>query len=88
MGFEELFYKASHDSQANLHSDPIRACQYSPHSAVRNKICVLSVHDSGALCKFDLRTKSGGKVYSPEKNGICIQGPALSLHIHPEKSLW
>ena len=60
--------------QANLHSDPIRACQYSPHSAVRNKICVLSVHDSGALCKFDLRTKSGGKVYSPEKNGICIQG--------------
>lgn len=73
--------------QANLHSDPIRACQYSPHSAVRNKICVLSVHDSGALCKFDLRTKSGGKVYSPEKKWNLHTGPALSLHIHPEKEL-
>lgn len=71
--------------QANLHSDPIRACQYSRHSAVRNKICVLSVHDSGALCKFDLRTKNGGKVYSPEKKWNLHTGPVLSLHIHPEK---
>lgn len=72
--------------QANLHSDPIRACQYSPHSAVRNKMCVLSVHDSGALCKFDLRSTGGnGNIYSPEKKWNLHTGPALSLHIHPEK---
>ncbi|KAG7663705.1 RTC1 [[Candida] subhashii] len=77
--------------QANLHSDPIRACQYSPHSSVRNKICVLSVHDSGALCKFDLRSSGGGSnsnfqnMYSPDKKWNLHSGPALSLHIHPEK---
>ncbi|RCK66058.1 Restriction of telomere capping protein 1 [Candida viswanathii] len=72
--------------QANLHSDPIRACQYSPHSVVRNKMCVLSVHDSGALCKFDLRsTGGGGNIYSPEKKWNLHTGPALSLHIHPER---
>ncbi|KAL6449645.1 RTC1 Restriction of telomere capping protein 1 [Candida maltosa Xu316] len=72
--------------QANLHSDPIRACQYSPHSLVRNKMCVLSVHDSGALCKFDLRSSGGGgNIYSPEKKWNLHTGPALSLHIHPEK---
>ncbi|KAK6453673.1 restriction of telomere capping protein 1 [Scheffersomyces xylosifermentans] len=76
---------------SSSHSDPIRSCQYSPHSMVRNKITVLSVHDSGALCKFDIR--SGGAngsaaqsaTYSPERKWNIHTGPALSLHIHPER---
>ncbi|KAI5957365.1 RTC1 [Candida jiufengensis] len=71
--------------QANLHNDPIRACQYSPHSLVRNKTCILSVHDSGALCKFDLRSSVGSNMYSPDKKWNLHSGPVLSLHIHPEK---
>ncbi|EDK47081.1 hypothetical protein LELG_05262 [Lodderomyces elongisporus NRRL YB-4239] len=71
--------------QANLHNDPIRACQYSPHSVVRNKTCILSVHDSGALCKFDLRSGSGSNMYSPDRKWNLHAGPVLSLHIHPEK---
>ena len=74
------------------HLDPIRSCQYSPHSQGRNKLVVLSVHDSGALCKFDLRlfgsntaanTSSNG--HGPERKWNIHTGPALSLHIHPEK---
>ncbi|EAZ63199.2 predicted protein [Scheffersomyces stipitis CBS 6054] len=64
------------------HSDPIRSCQYSPHSQGRNKLVVLSVHDSGALCKFDLRLSNG---HGPERKWNIHTGPALSLHIHPEK---
>ncbi|KAI5961842.1 RTC1 [Candida pseudojiufengensis] len=71
--------------QANLHNDPIRACQYSPHSLVRNKTCILSVHDSGALCKFDLRSNVAGNMYSPDRKWNLHSGPVLSLHIHPEK---
>lgn len=78
--------KPSITIQASMRSDPIRACQYSPHSSVKNKMCVLSVHDSGALCKFDLRSTGGnGNIYSPEKKWNLHTGPALSLHIHPEK---
>lgn len=70
---------------ASQHSDPVRSCQYSPHSKVRGKMSVLSVHDSGALCKFDLRypnTSSGSSL--PERKWTFHTGPALSLHIHPE----
>ncbi|RLV89753.1 Restriction of telomere capping protein 1 [Spathaspora sp. JA1] len=67
----------------NMHSDPIRACQYSPHSS--HKLTVLSVHDSGALCKFDLRsTSSTTTSYYPDRKWNLHSGPALSLHIHPE----
>lgn len=71
--------------QASQHSDPVRACQYSPHSRVRGKMTVLSVHDLGALCKFDLRypnNTSGSGL--PERKWTFHTGPALSLHIHPE----
>ncbi|EGW33690.1 uncharacterized protein SPAPADRAFT_147608 [Spathaspora passalidarum NRRL Y-27907] len=64
----------------NMHSDPIRACQYSPHSS--HKLSVLSVHDSGALCKFDLRANTNS--YTPDRKWNLHSGPALSLHIHPE----
>ncbi|KAI5963949.1 RTC1 [Candida margitis] len=70
---------------AALHNDPIRACQYSPHSAVRNKICILSVHDSGALCKFDLRTSLTSNTQTPDRKWNLHSGPVLSMHIHPEK---
>lgn len=70
---------------AALHNDPIRACQYSHHSAVRNKICILSVHDSGALCKFDLRTSLANNPQNPDRKWNLHSGPVLSLSIHPEK---
>lgn len=70
---------------AALHNDPIRACQYSQHSAVRNKICILSVHDSGALCKFDLRTSLANNAHTPDRKWNLHSGPVLSLNIHPEK---
>lgn len=70
---------------AALHNDPIRACQNSPHSAVRNKICILSVHDSGALCKFDLRSSLASNAHTPDRKWNLHSGPVLSLNIHPEK---
>lgn len=78
---------------SNTHSDPIRSCQYSPHSVVRNKLTVLSAHDSGALCKYDLRSSGGtfthngssNSHFQPERKWNLHTGPALSLHIHPEK---
>ncbi|CAK9437625.1 uncharacterized protein LODBEIA_P20030 [Lodderomyces beijingensis] len=75
--------KPMYTFQPNLHNDPIRACQYSPYSSVRNKTCILSVHDSGALCKFDLRSNSGNN--TPERKWNLHTGPVLSLHIHPER---
>lgn len=73
---------------SNSHSDPVRSCQYSPHSTVRNKLTILSVHDSGALCKYDLRSPNGGYQHNinvPERKWNFHTGPALSLNIHPEK---
>lgn len=82
---------------SSSHSDPIRSCQYSPHSSVKNKLTVLSVHDSGSLCKYDLRSQinnnnaanfynqSQHQISMPEKKWNFHTGPALSLHIHPEK---
>lgn len=70
------------------HSDPIRSTQYSEHSTVRNKLTILSVHDSGSLCKHDLRMPLASnhmKLYTPERKWTYHTGPALSLHIHPEK---
>ncbi|KAG7191443.1 SEA (Seh1-associated) complex subunit [Scheffersomyces spartinae] len=69
------------------HSDPIRSCQYSPHSSRRNKLTILSVHDSGSLCKYDLRSNSNYQhlINNPERKWNFHTGPALSLHIHPEK---
>lgn len=80
---------------SSTHSDPIRSCQYSSHSPYRNKLTVLSVHDSGSLCKYDLRSPSGGsnhqytqhphQISMPERKWNFHTGPALSLHIHPER---
>lgn len=71
---------------ASQHSDPVRLCQTSPHSRVRNKLCILSVHDSGALCKYDLRypVLSHLSMVLPERRWTFHTGPALSLHIHPD----
>lgn len=71
---------------ASQHSDPVRSCQFSPYSKVRGKLSVLSVHDSGSLCKFDLRypPSSTSKSVFPERKWTFHTGPALSLHIHPE----
>lgn len=71
---------------ASQHSDSVRSCQYSPHSRVRGKMSVLSAHDSGALCKFDLRypLSSHSSTSLPERKWTFHTGPALSLHIHPE----
>lgn len=71
---------------ASQHSDPVRSCQYSPHSKVRGKLTVLTVHDSGSLCKFDFRfpTSSNNGMILPERKWTFHTGPALSLHIHPE----
>lgn len=71
---------------ASQHSDPVRSCQYSPFLKVRGKLSVLSVHDSGSLCKFDLRYPSSSSTHSalPERKWTFHTGPALSLHIHPE----
>lgn len=65
------------------HSDPVRSCEYSRHTRVRGKITVLSVHDSGSLCKYDLRAGGSGNIL-PERKWTCHTGPALSLHIHPD----
>lgn len=69
------------------HSDPVRCCQYSGHASARNKITILSVHDSGALCKHDLRLPKSGQhqISIPERKWNLHTGPALSLSIHPEK---
>ncbi|CUM65533.1 uncharacterized protein PRCAT00003179001 [Priceomyces carsonii] len=71
------------------HSDPVRACQISPHTQVRNKLTVLSAHDSGTLCMHDLRCPGHQQLhlplYTPERKCNFHTGPALSLHIHPEK---
>ncbi|KAM9935234.1 hypothetical protein OXX80_005198 [Metschnikowia pulcherrima] len=71
---------------ASQHADPVRSCQYSPHARIRGKMAVLSVHDSGALCKYDLRYPSSAHtgVAFPERRWTFHTGPALSLHIHPE----
>lgn len=71
---------------ASQHSDPVRSCQYSPFLKVRGKLNVLSVHDSGSLCKFDLRYPPSSSTQSalPERKWTFHTGPALSLHIHPE----
>lgn len=71
---------------ASQHSDPVRSCEYSRHSRVRGKMTVLSVHDSGSLCKFDLRfpALSPNSMVLPERKWTFHTGPALSLHIHPE----
>ncbi|OBA20978.1 hypothetical protein METBIDRAFT_42681 [Metschnikowia bicuspidata var. bicuspidata NRRL YB-4993] len=71
---------------ASQHADPVRSCQFSPHARVRGKMAVLSVHDSGALCKFDLRypAASAAGLTLPERKWTFHTGPALSLHIHPE----
>lgn len=69
---------------SSTHLDPVRACQYSPHS--HSRTTVLSVHDSGSLCKFDLRAAGGhAAAASPalESRWSLHTGPALSLHIHP-----
>ncbi|CAN3362645.1 restriction of telomere capping protein 1 [Diutina catenulata] len=68
------------------HSDPVRSCQHSPHMAVRNKLVILSAHDSGSLCKFDVRAVGasiGGSSIGPERRWNVHAGPALSLHVHP-----
>lgn len=79
---------------ASHHSDPVRSCQASAHCRVRGKTTVLSVHDSGALCKFDLRATAGvgagvgagagAGALLPERKWTFHSGPALSLHIHPD----
>lgn len=73
--------------RAPQHSDPVRACQYSPFSRSRGRMTVLSVHDSGSLCKFDFRYPGGNhhKGGLPERKWTFHTGPALSLHIHPER---
>lgn len=72
--------------RASQHSDPVRACQYSPFSRSRGRMTVLSVHDSGALCKFDFRYPGGNSQGGlPERKWTFHTGPALSLHIHPER---
>ncbi|KAM3124440.1 hypothetical protein ACQ2H7_002280 [Candidozyma auris] len=72
--------------RSSQHSDPVRACQYSPYSRSRGRMTVLSAHDSGSLCKFDFRypanTSSGALA---ERKWTFHTGPALSLHIHPER---
>lgn len=71
--------------QASHHADPVRSCQYSPHSKHKGKMTVLTVHDSGTLSKFDLRYLGNSLNQSlPEKKFTFHTGPALSLHIHPE----
>lgn len=72
--------------RASQHSDPVRACQYSPFSRSRSRMTVLSVHDSGALCKFDFRYPGNSSLAAlPERKWTFHTGPALSLHIHPER---
>lgn len=70
--------RASVTLVAGPHSDPVRACQHSPHSPGRNKLTILSVHDSGTLHKYDLRVSK-----QPQRRWNFHTGPALSLSIHP-----
>lgn len=63
--------------------DSVRSCQFSPHSVSRNKLVVLSAHDSGTLNKYDLRAVSHAS--TPERKWNSHTGPALSLSIHPTK---
>lgn len=65
--------------------DSVRSCQFSSHSAVRNKMVILSVHDSGTLNKYDIRSLSSQAHVVPERKWNFHTGPALSLNIHPEK---
>lgn len=71
------------------HLDPVRLCQHLPHGGIRNKVVILSVHDLGALCKFDIRAQggiiSGGHSIGPERRWNLHTGPALSLHVHPHR---
>ena len=76
---------------SGAHRDPIRLCQYSPH---RSRVTVLLVHDLGAMYRFDLRGghddggSSGGGgsgAIAPDRKWNFHTGPALSLHIHPER---
>lgn len=77
--------KPVHKLVSAQHSDPVRSCQYSPHQRVRGKMTVLSAHDSGSLCKYDLRYPGLSSTSStPERKWNYHTGPALSLHIHPE----
>lgn len=70
---------------AASHSDPVRLCETLPHARVRGKLTVLLVHDSGALCKFDLRYPAAAAGAAlPERKWTFHSGPALSLHIHPD----
>lgn len=64
--------------------DSIRSCQFSNHSSVRNKVVILSVHDSGTLNKYDLRSFNQA-TQVPERKWNFHTGPALSLNVHPEK---
>ncbi|EGV62477.1 hypothetical protein CANTEDRAFT_126525 [Yamadazyma tenuis ATCC 10573] len=67
--------------------DSVRSCQFSNHSLVKNKLVILSVHDSGTLNKYDLRSihQSTQSSVVPERKWNFHTGPALSLNIHPEK---
>lgn len=73
----------------STHLDPVRLCQHLPHGGIRNKVVILSVHDLGALCKFDIRAQggmiSGGHSIGPERRWNLHTGPALSLHVHPHR---
>lgn len=64
--------------------DSVRSCQFSNHSPVKNKLVILSVHDSGTLNKYDLRSFNQ-TTQVPERKWNFHTGPALSLNIHPEK---
>ena len=72
--------------KSGSHMEPVRACEISSHSTVRNKLNILSVHDSGALYKHDVRSPlgTGSLSVAAERKWNFHTGPALSLHIHPE----
>lgn len=72
--------------KSGSHTEPVRACEVSPHSTVRNKLNILSVHDSGALYKHDVRSPlgTGSLSVAAERKWNFHTGPALSLDIHPE----
>lgn len=64
--------------------DSVRSCQFSNQSSVKNKLVILSVHDSGTLNKYDLRSFNQS-TQVPERKWNFHTGPALSLNTHPEK---
>lgn len=64
-------------------NDSVRSCQFSNNSGVRNKLTLFSVHDSGTLNKYDLRSLGNNQV--SERKWNFHSGPALSLHVHPEQ---